>query len=385
MKKPILIIVAVIVVILAAGAWHWWNSQMEQKYTAVPHFSLERIRQPYLAASQLLKGEGWKVEQSRNLEQALGAKPGSLLILPATRQPMATAQSNRLLEWIEAGGIAILPLVQRPDQQPTTADAEAPPTDHPLLANLHIQLTAAENHAKSAVKLPWLSYPLFLSADGIPRLVETEDTPPPDWADDNADYFASYTIGKGQLIVTSSDHWFNNEHLQLLDHGQFLGELATHAPHKEIWLVSHIDTPFLLSELMQQYGLSILAVLAALGLCLWRLLWRFGPLLPESQAERRAVLEHIQASGRWLWRSQGGPERLLASMREATLEHLRRRMPELTILPPSERVRMLAKRFDLNPEQLDRALNQPLKSSPQAHPHDFAQRIQLLHQLRKTP
>src|SRR5690606_20629964 len=69
---------------------------------------------------------------------------------------------------------------------------------------------------------------------------------------------------------------------------------------------------------------------------LWRLLarvaglWlrtrRFGPRVPSPEPARRALLEHVQASGEHLWR-YGRASTLYAAVREVFIARLRRRDP----------------------------------------------------------
>src|SRR3546814_3831009 len=69
-----------------------------------------------------------------------------------------------------------------------------------------------------------------------------------------------------------------------------------------------------------------LPALLALAAWLWMRTQRFGPRLPSPEPARRALLEHVQASGEHLWR-YGRASALYAAVREVFMARLRRRDP----------------------------------------------------------
>jgi hypothetical protein len=122
----------------------------------------------------------------------------------------------------------------------------------------------------------------------------------------------------------------------------------------------------------------LLGLAALLLLWTWNATRRFGPLLPAGDTVRRALIEHIEASGRWLWKLPQGRILLLEAVRKRTLQQLLRRLPELHALDGNERARRLARLTQL-PEAL---VSDALLGAPAARAADFTRQISILQQLR---
>jgi hypothetical protein len=91
------------------------------------------------------------------------------------------------------------------------------------------------------------------------------------------------------------------------------------------------------------------------------------------------VMEHIDASGRWLWKVRGGRDILLMAARNETNRILQRRTPEILRLPATEKIERLARYCHLDQEDLISALQLPACKQP----IDFMRQIKTLQQLRK--
>ena len=102
-------------------------------------------------------------------------------------------------------------------------------------------------------------------------------------------------------------------------------------------------------------------------------------MLPEAGQERRALMEHVDASGRWLWKLPQGRTVLLLAARYATTQVLQRRVPGLQQMQPGEQVHILAQACQLAAASVASALHHPAATLPP----DFTRQIQTLQQLRK--
>jgi hypothetical protein len=122
----------------------------------------------------------------------------------------------------------------------------------------------------------------------------------------------------------------------------------------------------------------MLALAALLVAWLWGASRRFGPMLPAPVLARRALIEHIDASGRWLWKLEAGRERLLEAVRQRTLAVLQRRQPALMRLERDERHARLAEQCKLSITRVRSALEGGAASDP----IEFARQISTLQQLR---
>ncbi|MDN3575414.1 DUF4350 domain-containing protein [Chitinimonas viridis] len=229
------------------------------------------------------------------------------------------------------------------------------------------------------LQLPSLPYPLRLFRQGG-YLDWGGDAPEPEWGDTDGEHVRAYRHGKGQVILLSHMP-FDNDNLREADHGELLVALAGHGnADKPFWIVQGLDMPTWQEALWAYVPLGLVSLGLALLLWLWSAVMRFGPLLPDPQTDRRALMEHIDASGRWLWHARNGRITLLQAMRNATLAQLLRRSPDLQRLQPDALAQHLAERHKLPLELVELALHK----APANHPMDFFRQIQTLQTLRTS-
>jgi hypothetical protein len=170
-----------------------------------------------------------------------------------------------------------------------------------------------------------------LAASLIADWTLIQGTPDEDFADEDGlpqsrarAYVPLVQVPLGQGVVTAivDSHFMTNRAIGEEDHARLLYELMTTqgAPEGAVLVVRARAEG--LSGLLWRQGWM---VLLSLGLLI--IAWvsmasrRFGPLLPDPSSDRRSLLEHLDASGAYLW-SQGYHDLLLEDSRSA----LRRRL-----------------------------------------------------------
>ena len=94
----------------------------------------------------------------------------------------------------------------------------------------------------------------------------------------------------------------------------------------------------------------------ALLLWLWMRSQRFGPLLPDLLPHRRALLEHVRASGEFLFR-RGQPVAMHRALLARVQKRIDEREPTIAALPEPERDAALASRTGLDAVAIRNALN----------------------------
>ena len=157
-------------------------------------------------------------------------------------------------------------------------------------------------------------------------------------------------LGQGRVIaMTDTDIW-SNERLHHLDHARLLVDLVR--DRDEVIWVEHVDMPPLLAWLWPRaWPLMSVAVLMLLVL-IWRSLPRRGPILAPGDAEPLDFIEHLRASGRFLWR-HGQTGSLLAPLRK----QVTRRLDQLGALRDNRsRAALAASLTDINEQQIRDAL-----------------------------
>ena len=214
------------------------------------------------------------------------------------------------------------------------------------------------------------------AADEPPELSNTE--PERLFADKDARTVRAYTWGKGRVVFVAVNY-FDNNHLARYDHGELLLGLAGLSKARNVTMIQRIDVAPWYALLWHAAPYAICSAALLLCLVLWRAVRRFGPMLPDPDDRRRALLEHVDASGRWLWKTTKGREIMLAAMRRATERTLARRIPALRRLAPERQIERLAGESGIGRTELERALH----DAPARLPIDFTKQVQTLQDLRK--
>ncbi len=427
---------------LAGMATWWWHQNMEQKWEARSGESEAALRNRMLAASMLLRQQGRSVTVAGSLgELPLHKLPDGTLILADSDGVMEQDKADRLLAWVQRGntlitqprwlntqeedavaeeideealeeGVRPATEAQKSDREgdddnaalEASAAANARASDElvendPIAARLGVRvhvidyappcdevkpgarcMPEAQGKHRATMRritLPGAAYALDLDA-GRRKLISLPDAAAPLWGDEDSDTVRLYQEGKGRIVMLADD-FFNNEELRNHDHGELLMALAAlHRSSNTVMIVKNLDALPWHVLLWRHYSMALLALAAFLALLVWRALRRFGPLLPQPSLERRSLMEHIDASGAWLWKAPDGRQVLLDAARDDALSVIRRRTPALFRLPPQQLGAALARLCDLPEDQVEQALHQAAAPTP-LH---FTRQIRILQELR---
>jgi hypothetical protein len=184
-------------------------------------------------------------------------------------------------------------------------------------------------------------------------------------------------LGNGRALLCADLGCLDNRRIPAFDHADFLCAVAALRPSGSVWIVTREASTGAWGWLWD-HAWPALVALAALGLgALWAAAPRFGPVEPAPDPARRSFLEHLDACGRYQWRTgQGRP--LLDACRGAFLRRLGQRHPGWAGLEPGPLCQRLAQRSGLAQDRIERALR-----PSQPHPAGFLEAVQTLHQLGK--
>lgn len=413
--------------LLAAGGVWWWSVNMEKHWEAQSGVSEEALKNPMLAASRLLTQHHHPVQIEDTLSTVLlkPAIPKGTLILAANTGVMTTPQVNRLLSWVARGNTLILsPMWRRTADKNDDSDGDDDETDedraNTVKSNAKYRPDAGVNDqlglrfgvalsgpvdAKELCRRPtitqeWMdkqvargftyidcvakvtlpdgTYPLQLDVSQS-RLVLRGAEKPMLYYDDDGKALRVYEHGKGRVVFIAQNY-FDNYQLADFDHAELLlGLVEQNTEANSVLIVKRPDVPKWYDALWAMVPQTLVALAVGLLLLGWMAVRRFGPLLPEPDLVRRSVLEHVEASSRWLWKSGKGREILLGAARAVTQKILLRRAPELHKLNEQERVAYLAEHTGLLRSDVDSALHYVAASRPP----EFTRQIQTLQRLRK--
>jgi hypothetical protein len=186
-----------------------------------------------------------------------------------------------------------------------------------------------------------------------------------------------FAWGEGDITVFSTLRPFNNRQIGRLDHAELLAQITDAAQPGELFLIRHLESPSLIGWLAQNAP----AVLAALGvfllMWLWRVIPRFGPLAPSPAPDRKSLLEHIRAVGRF-YLDQRELARLLELLRAECVELFNRRAPHAQGLDEAARLREAARMTGVRPRDLAQAF-----SARADTPNDFSAAVRTLASFRR--
>ncbi len=345
-----LLSVAVIVLPAAAvAAWFFANYERKPVETRT-QASVAARRNPLLAAEHFLARVGMAVRSHRGRDLLIRLPPpgDGLLVLRMTGN-LTPSQVDSLLAWIRSGGHLLL--------APSAYTAEdEEPAGSGILARIGVVLrhrqnrdcgcdsdaddgaaegaangareqatgnsgeTGQEDPADGPVRIRIGGHQVALDFPAYSYLEATERQP--DWritdSRQDGDCLLRFGIGAGTLTVLSSMEIFTNDRIGSLDHAFLLAWLVRH--NHKTWLLYSSNMEGIFTLLRHHQPGFFLALGVALVLLAWSWQFRIGPLRREDRLERRNLLAHIEASGRFAWRLDRA-----ASLIAANREHALRR------------------------------------------------------------
>lgn len=370
-------VLALVAVLLALGGW-WFS----QNYGFAPQrvwvgYSGEARVNPLFAARLLLERLGFKVQQQADFRQLGALPPGATVILAADRSELDPAGARALLSWVERDGGHLIVGVER--ELPRDA----------LLQQINIEAHWKDSDDEGEDAPP---------ASGIDRIPMTDGTelradllPSPILLDLDEDADAwrfssrggtrilQFGWGEGDITVLSTLRPFINSEIGRLDHAELLAQLAgaDAAQPGELFLIRHLESPSLLAWLAEHAPAAVIALPVFVLMWLWRVIPRFGPLASSPAPDRKSLLEHIQAVGRFYF-DQRKLARLLALVRAECLALFGRRAPHAQGLDDAARLREAARLTGVRPRELAQAFGNRADT-----PADFFNAVRTLASFRR--
>jgi hypothetical protein len=379
-------------------------------------YSGEAYRNDYLAAQRFVVAMGRESRCIETLygEAAMPAPDGTILV-SGDRRLMTPAQHRRLLDWAKSGGDLIVtvgddvskdPVLQaigvrlfeedvyslflpndymtEPENwvtfDPSVDEAEATGdmtddaalagdkgeedatdnegTDH-VLAEDDENVTAEqvapperlENVPRQLVHVPG-SREIYNVSPSAHELVSEN---PGGWqvAGRTGAYAVRESHGAGTVTVLGSLWFIENQVIGEVDHAPFFWAiLASNGHHGPVWFVFGDDAPSIWASVAEQ-GWPALATLAlVVVLLLWRHMPRVGAPIAPPAPVRRELIEHVEATGRFLV-DHGGDHVLTASVQKHVKRRLIMRYPQVAALPERERRGRLAQLAKLSQSEVD--------------------------------
>lgn len=384
MKRAPVVIVAGLLALALLVAWAFPRLFHEVPVDLPQPLTGEAAYNPLYALKLALQAQRQPVSAWANLAAAEHAlAPGDSLLLFDRPEAMTEAQARRLLDWVRRGGHLLMPgppsgAEPGPLAKQLGLGAYAEPGDKEAKDGKDADADAGPLPDCDALRLPGQP------ADGDgpmlcdPRFVATQAGYTLAGGDPERGYrFARGALGAGSVTVTELDYLDNERLRSPAARAMAFQLLAPGLGRGRVHLVYSADVPSLFRLLLRHGWRALLPL--ALALAAW-LLWRgqrFGPVLPVPPPRRRALLEHVQASGEFAFRRHRGAA-LHAAVLRLFRQRLQRREPALAVLDGEALVQALVAALGQPASRVRQAL------SPQGlhHPATFTQSIATLLQMR---
>jgi hypothetical protein len=361
------ILIAAAAIVLAAMGYLWWVNTHQRVWVdrQVP-IEGEASYNDYYVIQQALRAMNVRVQSMPHLPDGLARwNADDSLLLGSDPKTLSPDQQHALLDWVGRGGRLLV-----------TTDLDQPSDGTGFLDAIGVAPGRQTNcvHWKSADKPA--SVHCFRTFAMQPAERENfHDTV----GDDTQGWLvARRTWGLGSIEVTGDLQVLQNRWLDSPQQIDWAWQLIAPVVGTGIFhIVYQTELPPLYVYLVRYGWYALLPLLIALLGWLWARAQRFGPPMVLPEADRRALGEHIMASGEYLYR-RGLVAALHAPLRRRFDDQLRRRDPELSALPVEELARTLAQRRKLPLASVQNALRTPQARQPKAFLHAVQTLLQML-------
>jgi hypothetical protein len=191
--------------------------------------------------------------------------------------------------------------------------------------------------------------------------------------------FLRFQVGDGTVSLLGSLGALTNDELRGQPQQRFVRRLLDpDFGQGHVYLIYALDGPSFWMKLLTQGWPALLAL--SLLLVAWAVMRgeRLGPMIPAPPMQRRALLEHVQAAGEFLFRRDSGYTLHDMACR-TVLARVRRMDPLCMTLEGEALYERLGERYRLDPAQLARAFQTP------ANAMAFRDSLAILARLRSRP
>ncbi len=319
------VIVSLITALATAACVIWFLNNFELKETEeYIGFKGEAKTNSLYAVRLFLKRMGIPAERKDGLTSL--PDTDSVLIIDTERYTLSPQKVNEILAWVKRGG-HLITRARIPgdtstlygthkhndddskdgdtetDSKKTARTGKTDPLQTALGIRIGKHVIPEDDDLPLDVTLSGMSH--SLEADpGFFYSLETDasDTYPQRYK--KTAWLLEQKWGKGMVTLAANLDFIENGSLVDYEHAElfwYMVHAVQQHPHS-IWLVHQDDMPPLWLLIWKHAWAVVLTVTTLILLTFLALIPRFGPLLPNPQPERRRILEHIRASGRFMWK-----------------------------------------------------------------------------------
>ena len=340
---------------------------------------------PYLAAEMFLRERGIDVSHAESLAVLPDIDPRQhTLLMFNDRSKMTPRQVDQVLNWARAGGRLVFVAESIWDEK--TGQSNDLLLDR---VQLHQSFTKdLKGTPPDAAEDPWPNLTkLYLEDEDAPAYAGFDtafhlDDPKnlaQAWANSaKATHMMQLAFGLGTItVVTDADLW-KTPAIAQHDNAWLLWYLSADTA---VTLLYNTEHDSLLTLLWRYFPQAIVALLALIGLWLWHVGVRHGPVQAPAPSGRRQLMEHLRASADFILR-HNGQQTLLQALQQDVLRRARHRHPGFDQLNVAEQWLVLSRLT----RQPTRAISQALSPAPKRRMSsaEFCRQVAHLQALRNT-
>lgn len=290
------------ILVVMAGTF-WFLNTFELKETEeYVGFRGEAKTNSLFAAHLFLKRMGIPAERKNTL--ATLPDTDTVLLVDTQRYTLSRQKIDEILSWVEQGG-HLITRARVPAER--SIEETLPPKDDPLQTLLGVttgkHIIPEEDDLPLKAELSGMPHALEVDPEFFYALeTSTEGQAYPQKYTDAA-WLLEKNWGEGRVTLVANLDFIENPALNSYDHAEFLWHMvhSLHDTPKAIWMIHQDDMPPLWMLIWEHAWALILTLTCLIPLTILALSPRFGPRIPTPQPERRRILEHIHASGLFMW------------------------------------------------------------------------------------
>lgn len=351
-----LIIPLIVLGLLVLGAAMFFATFKREWTTQTTPASGEARYNRFFALQRTLQNLGQPASSGVLLDRVLPLlQPDDTLMLGDDVSRVQPAQAERLASWVRAGGHLVL------------ASGGYANRDVPLLAALGLLTDQKGSYACVTLSTVAGSKPASMRLCGVGFHLQAQALAGAEvqLGDETGKglLFARVHAGQGMVSLLPDMRVLSGNSLKEPAEQQFARRLLTprFGRGRVYLLYELIGGSFWVNLFVRGWPALLASLLLILGWMAARS-ERLGPLVPPPAAHRRAVLEHIQAMGEFLFRRDGG-QSLHRLACESVLARLHRGDPASAMLRDEELYAWLAQRSRLDAAQIQHAFRSPANAA----------------------
>lgn len=400
-------------ILLGVVGWILYVSIEFYEETEESGWSIDALRNPYLAAQQFMNRSDIEVTDVDSLARLDELSSVGTLFFSDANQVQSPRQLEQVMDWLDVGGNIIYSanstasendlLLEEFEVQVDWADydTESKSEDKPFsetMREYNRQLEQGKTREEIARSLAdddisitrvtfgddigdievafdnsrVLSHPYIADTD----YVEVKHKPFSWSVSDNGVHMMQFEVGSGLLTIVSDPNIWNSYQIDLNDHAYLLWLLSSQEGNFAILRSVVRDSIWTLmkrnaGELLIAAGLLILV-------WIWRMGYRFGRLVPRDLSRTRAMGEYFSSVSHYLWHRRYGSY-LIKPLRQQVLRRASLTLPEFSRANSVRQNELLAERCELNSATISRAF-----SEQDFNETSFVQTVRLLKRIEQS-